>query len=357
MGLFDRMSEDCHEQVVFFRDKKSKLKAVVAFHNTILGPALGGTRMYPYSSEDEAVEDVLRLAKGMTYKLAAAGSNFGGGKAVIWGDPSRDKSEALFRAYGRFVQSLAGRFFTGTDVGTNPEDFVYCLPETDCIVGLPEQFGGSGDTSVSTAWGVFWGIRACVEVALGLDHLQDVTVAIQGLGKVGMKVAGLLKDAGARLVVSDIRGELAERSRAELGALVVGPDEVLEYPAEVLSPNAMGGVLNERTIPRLRCRVVAGAANNQLETADDARRVHERGILYAPDYVINAGGAIQVADELEGFSPERTRMKIKRIPELLKEIFRISREENIDTERAAERFVEERLQSVLELKSIYIPER
>ncbi len=357
MDLFKRMAEDGHEQVVFFRDKAGKLKAIVAFHDTTLGPALGGTRVYPYDTEDQAIEDALRLAKGMTYKSGAAGINFGGGKGLIWGDPSRDKDEMLFRAYGRFIQGLGGRFVTGTDVGTFPEDFTYCLAETQHVVGLPKAFGGTGDTSVLTAYGVFLGIKACVEEVFGTGDLEGRTVAVQGVGKVGSKLCHHLKDAGASLVVSDIREKAARALAAEVGARVAPPSEILFTEADVLSPNALGSVLNENTIPHLKCRIVAGAANNQTAGPNDALRAFERGILYAPDYIINAGGVIQVADELEGFIEARCRLKVERIPELLKTVFKISREERIDTESAARRMVDERLRRALELKSVMAPGR
>ncbi len=354
MDLFGKMSEEGHEQVMFFRGRAGGLKGIVALHDTTLGPALGGTRMFPYGSEDEAIIDSLRLSKGMTQKSGACGNHFGGGKGVIWGDPEKDKGEMLFRAYGRYIQGLNGRFITGTDVGTVSSDFVHCLSETNHVVGLPTEYGGSGDTSILTAYGVFLGILACLEEVFGHRHLAGLTVAIQGAGKVGSKLCRLLRAEGANLVVSDIRSEAAETVAKELGGTTVSPEDVLSEEADILSPNAMGGILNEATIARIRAKIVAGAANNQLLTPQDSIRLFDRGILYAPDYVINAGGAIQAADEVGGYDAARCKAKVERIPGLLKTIFEISKKEDIDTTTAADRMVQFRLARALELKSISV---
>lgn len=352
MDLFRKMAEEGHEQVMFFRDKAGgKLKSIVAFHDSTLGPPLGGTRMYPYKSEAEAIQDALRLSKGMTLKSGASGLNHGGVKGIIWGDPDKDKDEILLRAYGRFIEGLKGRFITGTDVGTYSEDFVEVGTETRYVVGLPVEYGGSGDTSILTAYGVFLGLRASVEEAMGTSDLSGVTVAVQGVGKVGSKLCRHLKEAGASIILSDVREDAAKSLAAEVGAKVVGPEEILYAEVDVLSPNALGAVVSEMTIPRLKCRVVCGGANNQMATPYDAERLHKRGILYAPDYVVNAGGVIQVADELDGFNYERAKLKVERIPSLLKTIFAISKQEGINTEKAATRMVEERISRVLHLKA------
>jgi len=357
VDLFRKMAEEGHEQIMFMRDRNKKLRAIVAIHDTTLGPALGGTRMFPYSSEEAAVTDALRLSKGMTMKSCASRNHFGGGKAVIWGDPDKEKEELLFRAFGRFIEGLSGRFITGTDVGTYSEDFVHCLSETSYVVGLPVEYGGSGDTSILTAYGVFLGILACIEETFGTSDLKGVKIAIQGTGKVGSKLAKHLKDEGAELILSDLKEDRAGKLAEELGARFVPPSEIMFQNVDVFSPNAMGGVINEKTIPDLRCKIVAGAANNQLEKPEDAKALMKRGILYAPDYIINAGGAIQVADELYGYNPDRAKRKVENIPVLLKEVFRISREEGVDTETAAGRMVERRLQGVLQLKGTYVPGR
>ncbi|HHY76411.1 MAG TPA: Glu/Leu/Phe/Val dehydrogenase [Firmicutes bacterium] len=352
MDLFEKMAAEGHEQVMFFRDKAGgKLKAIVAFHDSTLGPPLGGTRMYPYASEEEAVTDALRLAKGMTLKSAASGLNHGGVKGIIWGDPEKDKDEILLRAYGRFIEGLKGRFITGTDVGTYSMDFVDVSAETKYVVGLPVEYGGSGDTSILTAYGVFLGVKACVEEVTGKDSLAGIKVAVQGVGKVGSKLCRHLKEAGASVILTDVRREMARSFAEEIGASYVEPDEILTVEADVFSPNALGAVLNEKTIPLLKCRIVCGGANNQLATPEDADRLYRRGILYAPDYVVNAGGVIQVADELMGFNRDRAKLQVERIPSRLKTIFAISKREGVNTELAATRMVEERIKGVLKIRA------
>ena len=351
MDLFQKMAEEGHEQVMFFRGKEGKLRSIIAFHDTTLGPALGGTRMYPYATEDEAVLDALRLSKGMTLKSGAAGLHYGGGKGIIWGNPATDKDELLFRAYGRFIQGLRGRFTTGTDVGTFSPDFVNCLPETGYVVGLPVEYGGSGDTSVLTAYGVFLAIQACVAQVYGKKDCQGLVVAVQGVGKVGSKLCVHLKEAGASLIVTDVRRDVAQKVAAEFGARFVEPDAILQEQCDVLSPNAMGGVLTEKGIPLLRCKIVCGGANNQVATAEAGQRLSERGILYAPDYVANAGGVIQAADELDGYNFGRCKAKVEMIPSLLARIFKMSSELGVNTDQAASLLVEERIQRVLALKS------
>lgn len=357
MDLFRLMAEEGHEQVMFFRGKEGKLRSIIAFHDTTLGPALGGTRMYPYQTEDEAVLDALRLSKGMTLKSGAAGLHYGGGKGVIWGNPETDKDELLFRAYGRFIQGLRGRFMTGTDVGTFSADFVHCLPETGYVVGLPKEYGGSGDTSILTAYGVYLGIQACVTHLFGKEDCSGLTVAVQGVGKVGSKLCRHLKDAGASLIVADVRREVAEKVAKEYGAALADPDATAYVKCDVFSPNAMGGILNEKSIPKLSCKIVCGGANNQLATPEDAPRLKDRGILYAPDYVVNAGGVIQVADELEGYNFDRCKAKVETIPGLLRNIFKAAAERGIDTDQAATLLVRERIDRVLKLKSTRAPAR
>lgn len=352
MDLFEKMAAEGHEQVMFFRDKAGgKLKAIVAFHDSTLGPPLGGTRMYPYASEEEAVIDALRLSKGMTLKSGASGLNHGGVKGIIWGDPDKDKDEVLLRAYGRFIEGLKGRFITGTDVGTYSTDFVDVGAETKYVVGLPAEYGGSGDTSVLTAYGVFLGIKASVSELSGNDDLRGTKVAVQGVGKVGSKVCRHLSEAGASVFLTDLRKDAARSIAEEIGGSYVEPEDIISVEADVFSPNALGGILSERTIPLLRCKIVCGGANNQLATPHDSERLYRRGILYAPDYVVNAGGVIQVADELIGFNRERAKLKVERIPSLLKTIFAISKREGINTELAATRMVEERIRGVLRLRA------
>ncbi|MCS7170002.1 MAG: leucine dehydrogenase, partial [Candidatus Kapabacteria bacterium] len=298
MGIFERVAALGHEQVLFCSEPAVGLRAIIAVHDTTLGPALGGVRMWAYPTEEEALEDVLRLSRAMTYKAAVAGLNLGGGKAVIIGDPHTQKSEMLFRAFGRFVDALGGRYITAEDVGTTVADMEWIRMETRFVTGVLE---GSGDPSPFTAHGVFYGIKACAKVVWGSDSLANRTVAVQGAGNVAQNLVEHLVRDGARVFISDIYPEKAQRLCDEVGAIPVSAEEIYDVSCDIFSPNALGGVINEQTIPRLRCAVVAGAANNQLhDEYADAQRLHERGILYAPDYVINAGGLMNVAAELEG---------------------------------------------------------
>lgn len=357
LQIFDRMARDGHEQVIFCYDRVSGLKAVIAIHDTTLGPALGGCRMYPYRSEDDALDDVLRLARGMTYKSAAAGVNHGGGKAVIWGDPQGGKSEEKFRALGRYLQALKGRFVTGTDMGTNQEDFVWSHAETGYLVALPEEYGGSGDSSVITAYGVFRGMQAACQEVWGEARLAGRTVAVQGVGKVGFHLVEHLVDDGARVIIADVvPANVARTVRQFPQVQVVAPGEILGVACDILAPCAVGGVINDETLPQLKCRVVAGSANNVLREPRHGDELQARGILYAPDYMINAGGLIQVADEIQGYNRDRAFRKAAGIYDLLREIFAISRREGIPTYRAADLLAERRLAAIAGVQRIYVPE-
>ncbi|MCT4780842.1 MULTISPECIES: Glu/Leu/Phe/Val dehydrogenase [Exiguobacterium] len=338
-----------HEQVVFCNDPISGLQAIIAIHDTTLGPALGGCRMAPYSTVDEALDDVLRLSRGMTYKCAAADVDFGGGKAVIIGNPATDKTPELFRAFGRFVDSLGGRFYTGTDMGTTMDDFVHASRETSRIVGIPEAFGGSGDSSIPTAEGVIYGLRATVETLYGSDDLSRASYAVQGLGKVGYKVAEQLLSAGANLYVSDLSesvlAALVEQAEKTPGTVrVISAHEIHLTDADIFVPCAYGGVIQSTNIGQLQCKAICGSANNQL--ADDALALElkQRGILYAPDYIVNGGGLIQVADELYGANHERVLLKTKHIYDAVLEVFHESHAESITTLEAANRMCNKRIQ-------------
>lgn len=348
MGIFDKMAEHRHEQVTFCFDRVSGLKSIIAIHNTSLGPALGGTRMWPYNSEHEMLDDVLRLSRGMTYKSGAAGCNFGGGKATVWGDPAKDKSELLFRALGTFIQSFDGRFITGTDVGTVGDDFVFAHAVTPYVVALPEEHGGSGDSSVTTAFGVWHGLRACAEAVFGRPALKGLRVAVQGVGKVGFRLVGYLLEEGAVVIVTDVAAANVEKTmKAYAGKVTtVAPEAIFDVDCDIFSPNALGAVISDVTIPRLKARIVAGAANNQLAEERHGDELHRRGILYAPDYVINAGGLIQAAEEFPTFSRERALKHAAAIYDALKRIFAISKRDDIPTYRAADLMVEERLAAV-----------
>ncbi|MBX5477336.1 MAG: Glu/Leu/Phe/Val dehydrogenase [Clostridia bacterium] len=354
VSVFTNAAHDGHEQVVFCRDEASGLRAIIAIHSTALGPALGGCRMWPYASEEEALFDVLRLSRGMTYKNAAMGLNFGGGKSVIIADPRKDKTEALFRAFGRFVQSLGGRYYTAEDVGINSDDLIYVRQETDYVLGLPEA---SGDPSPATAFGVFCGIRACLEEAYGSDDPAGRTVAIQGAGHVGYHLAKLLVEAGARVVIADIFEDKVRRAVEDLGVETVPADAIYDVECDVFAPCALGAVINDETIPRLKCRIVAGSANNQLAEPRHGDRLQELGILYAPDYVINGGGVINVASEFNpgGYNRDHSYRKIAGIGDKLREIFAIARREGIPTYRAADVLAEERIRQIRALDRIFVP--
>ena len=354
MDTLHRMGAEGHEQITMFSDPGSGLKAIVAIHDTTLGPACGGTRMWPYKSEEEAMNDVLRLSRGMTYKSAAAGLGLGGGKAVIIGDPRADKSEALLRAYGRFVDTLDGRYLTTTDVGTSTRDLEYIKEETDHVVGLSLSLGGSGDTSIMTALGIYMGMTACAEEVWGRGGLRGKTVALQGFGKVAGHLSRHLLEEDARLVVTDVFDDALDRAR-DMGLEVVAPDGIYGVDCDIFAPCALGGVLNPQTIPQLKCRVVAGAANNQLLCDSDGVELHRRGILYGPDYIVNSGGVINIEAEMGdiGYSPDRAREKTERIHETMGSIIKTAQTEEITTAAAADRLAEQRLASVRNIRSFH----
>jgi leucine dehydrogenase len=355
-SIFDEMARQGHEQVIFCHDDASGLHAIIAIHDTTLGPALGGARMWAYETEDAAVSDALRLSRGMTFKSAAAGTSFGGGKCVIWGDPQSGKSEALFRALGRFVHSLGGRFITGTDVGTASDDFVHSRAETPHVVALPEEYGGSGDSGHTTALALWHGIAACLEWVHGRSGAQGRRFAIQGLGKVGRRLLDMVCSNGGEAVVADIDCSKTAWAVREYGASAVAPDAIYEVQCDIFSPNALGAVLNDDTIPRLRCKIVAGAANNQLAAEDThSQMLADRGILYAPDYVINAGGLIQVAEELHGFDRDRADRRAAAVGPFLTSIFEASVQQGLTTQRAADLLVRRRLEQLGQVKRNYIP--
>lgn len=345
-----------HEQVVFCEDKASGLRAIIAIHSTALGPALGGTRFYPYASEEEALADVLELARGMTYKNAMAGLDHGGGKAVIIGDPSRDKSEALLRAYGRFVQSLNGRYVTACDVGTYSPDMDFVARESRFVTGRTVAAGGAGDSSILTAFGVFQGMRAAAEHAWGEPTLRGRLVGIQGVGKVGRRLADLLAEDGARLVICDVDRAATERVVAAhpMTAVVSDVAELLASDLDVYAPCALGQALTDEVAATLTARIVCGGANNQLAHPGIEKVLAERGVLYAPDYVVNAGGVIQVADELEGFSMERARARAARIFDTTKKIFELAERDSVPPAVAADRMAERRMSEVGRLRSIWL---
>ncbi|NJP37621.1 branched-chain amino acid dehydrogenase [Alkalicoccus luteus] len=343
MKLFTYMEEYDYEQVVVCQDKESGLKAIIAIHDTTLGPALGGTRMWTYATEEAAFEDALRLAKGMTYKNAAAGLNLGGGKTVIIGDPKKDKNEAMFRAFGRFIQGLNGRYITAEDVGTTVEDMDLVYSETDYVTGVSPAFGSSGNPSPVTAYGVYVGMKAAAKKAFGTDSLKGKTVAVQGIGNVAYNMCRYLHEEGASLIVTDINQDSVQRAVQEFGATAVDVNDIYDVDADIYSPCALGATINDDTLSRLKAGVIAGAANNQLLENRHGDLLQEKGIVYAPDYVINSGGVINVADELLGYNRDRAMKKVETIYDSIEKIFAISERDDIPTYAAANRLAEERI--------------
>ncbi len=331
-----------YERVVKAQDPKSGLHAFIAIHDTTLGPALGGLRMWPYASEKDALFDVTRLARGMTYKSAVAKTGLGGGKAVILGDPKKIKSEALYLAMGRFVDSLGGRYITAEDVNTGIEDLEIARRATRWVTGLKREDGGSGNPSPYTAYGVFLGVRAALGQAFGNDSPKGRVVALQGIGAVGSALARRLVEAGAKVHAADKNEERLQQLQKEIGVVPASEAEIMTMKCDVFAPCALGAILDDQSIPKLDCKVVAGAANNQLLEPRHGRMLMDRGILYAPDYVINAGGIINVSVEFApgGYDEKLALSKIERIPQALKELWTISREERIPTSDAADRLAE-----------------
>lgn len=348
--IFEHLDTYGHEQVVFCHNKDAGLKAIIAIHNTVLGPALGGTRMWPYKSEQEALNDVLRLSRGMTYKNAVAGLDIGGGKAVIIGNPATDKSEALFRAFGKAVQSLGGRYITAEDVGIDVNDMEHVYKETEFVTGVHQVHGGSGDPSPFTAYGSLQGLMAALNAKFGDEEVGKYSYAVQGLGHVGMEYVKLLKERGAKIFVTDINQALVDKAVTEYGAEAVGLDEIYDVDADVYSPCALGGTVNEETLPRLKAKVICGSANNQLANNAIGDEVEKRGMLYAPDYAVNAGGVMNVALEMTGYNRERAMRQMRTIYHNLTRIFEIAQRDSIPTYKAADRMAEERIEVMGKLK-------
>lgn len=343
MQIFDTIASMGHEQVVLCHDPATSYRGIIAIHSTILGPALGGTRFWSYATDEEAIVDALRLARGMTYKNAVAGLNLGGGKSVIIGDNKTKDRELLFRAHGRFVESLGGRYITAEDVGTSTADMDYVHMETKNVSGLA---GRSGDPSPVTAHGVFRAIQASARERWGKDDVSNRTVAVQGCGHVGYFLAKELHEAGAKLIVNDIDPDRVKRVVGEFGAQAVGRDDIYSVKADIFAPCALGAILNDKTIPLLQVEIVAGAANNQLLEERHGEMVEARGILYAPDYVANAGGVINVYSELAGWTSARAFRKADEIYDTILKVFSIAKKDKVPTYQAADRLAEQRIRMV-----------
>ena len=353
MQLLSDMGRYGHEQVAMYCDPDAGLRAIIAIHDTTLGPSCGGTRIWPYATEEEALNDALRLSRAMTYKSAAAGLPLGGGKAVIIADSRTGKTEAMLRAYGRFVDTLGGRYLTTTDVGSTGLDLEFIRRETRHVVGLSISAGGSGDTSIMTGLGVYMGMKACAKSVWGHDSLAGRKIAMQGFGKVAYNTAGHLLKENAAVVACDVYPGAVDRAKS-MGVKVVAPEDIYDVDCDIFSPNALGGVINGETIPRLRAQVVAGGANNQLLTDADGENLQRRGILYAPDYVINAGGIINVEAELgAAYNPDRAREKTERIYDIMEQVIEVSNREEITTAQAADRLAEQRIASIRKIRVIY----
>jgi valine dehydrogenase (NAD+) len=348
-----------HEQVVFCHDAPTGLHAIIAIYSTALGPSLGGTRFYPYPSEDAALADVLNLARAMAYKNALAGLDHGGGKAVIIGDPRRLKSEALLRAYGRFIESLNGRYVTACDVGTYSEDMDMVARECRHVTGRTVANGGAGDSSVLTAFGVFQGMRAAAEHVWGTSSLDGRKVGVEGVGKVGHRLVDHLIEAGARAVICDVDPAAVDRTRAKHPEVEVAADRdsLLASQIDIFAPCALGGAVNDGNVALLNAKIICGGANNQLAHAGIEKLLADRGVVYAPDYVVNSGGVIQVADELAGFNFERAKAKAAQIFDTTKKILVMAAEEDVPPVVAADRLAERRMSEVGRLRGIWLGHR
>lgn len=357
MNIFETIDKTEHEEVVFCHNKDVGLKAIIAIHNTVLGPALGGLRMWPYKTEQEALNDVLRLSRGMTYKAAVSGLNLGGGKSIIIGDPKTDKSEELFRAFGRFIDSLGGRYITAEDVGIDVNDMEYVFQETENVVGVHQVHGGSGDPSPFTAFGTYQGIKASLEKKYGNQEVGNYAYAVQGVGHVGFELVKLLRADGAKVFVTDINQEAVDLCVNEYGCEAVGLDDIYDVDAQIYAPCALGATVNDETIDRLKCDIVCGSANNQLAENRHGNELEARGMIYAPDYAVNAGGLMNVSIELEGYNRERAMRMTRNIYYNIKRIYDIAERDGIASWEAADRMGEERIEKMGRVKLPFMCQR
>jgi leucine dehydrogenase len=348
--LFETLETSGHEQVVFCQNRAAGLKAIIAIHDTTLGPALGGLRMRPYANTEDALRDALRLSRTMTYKNALAGLNVGGGKAVIIGDPRNDKSEVLFRAFGRQVDALGGRYITAEDAGTDVNDMEHIYLESEYVTGVHQSHGGSGDPAPFTAYGALQALMASVNRKFGHEEIGRISIAVQGLGHIGMELAKLLRERGAKLYVTDLDPVLVQRAVTEYGAEAVAPDAIYETAADVLAPCAVEGVIDSAIAQRLKAKVICGTANNQLASHAIGDELYQRGVLWAPDYAVNAGGVMNVSLEIDGYNRERAMRLIRSIYHNVGKIYDKSERDGISTQRAADQIAEARIEAIGKLK-------
>lgn len=352
--IFKQLSTNDHEQIVFCQDQATGLKAIIAIHNTVLGPGLGGTRVWNYQNESEAIYDVMRLSRGMTYKAAISGLNLGGAKAVIIGDASKIKTEALMRKFGRFVENLNGKYITAEDVNTTTRDMEYVHMETDHVVGLPESMGGGGDPSPVTAYGVYMGMKASAKHIWGNDSLKGKKVAVQGIGKVGGHLLEFLHKEGAKLVITDINQEVLKSYAKSMKASVVAMNDIYKQDVDIFAPCALGAILNTKNIGQLKCSIIAGAANNQLEEEDThGNLLRKKGIAYAPDFLINAGGLINVYQEYIGYNRDTAYRKAEHIFDVTLEIYKNADKEKINTQKAAIQMAEKRILDISKVQATF----
>lgn len=350
-SVFSQLSVFGHQKVVYCNDEATGLKAIIAIHDTTLGPALGGTRMWPYKSENDALQDVLRLSRSMTYKAAITGLNLGGGSTVIIGDSRKDKNEALLRMYGKFIKNLNGEYITAEDVGTNTRDMEYIRMETQYVTGVPESIGGSGDPTPVAARGVYMGIKGCLKELYGNDNLAGKSVAVQGTGHVGENLVKLLREENAKVYVSDIDEDRLRQVAKKYGAEAVEHNSIFDLDVDIYAPCALGATINSKTINQLKCAIIAGSANSQLEDEQlHGKMLLEKGILYAPDYVINAGGLINLYSEIAGFNKKRTMQLTENIYDAIRNVLKLSKTENISTVVAANKIAEKRIADIKKLK-------
>ena len=351
MGITEIMTQYDYEQLLVCTDKNTGLKAFIAIHDTTLGPSLGGCRIWAHKTEEDAITDVLRLSRAMSYKNSAAGLNLGGGKALIWADPRTQKTEGMLRAFARYVDTLGGRYITTEDVGTTTEDAIIFRQMTPHVVGLPRAMGGSGDPSEGTGLGVYRGMLACAKEAYLTDSLRGMTVALQGFGKVATYLAGHLKEAGAHVVATDINKDALKRAAAMGCEVLEDPDAIYDVECQIFAPCALGASLHSKSIPRIKAKVIAGCANNQLATEADGEELHKRRVLYAPDYVINAGGVINLSHEIgQPYSWEASREHCMKLYDAVAKVIAISKQQGISTAKAADHIAEERIKQVRGMK-------